>query len=64
MATIERNPGTPLDLGWVYDARVNRSAAERRTDDQFRQGIVKIRRQFERYRFPSAGSFFGHGRLL
>jgi deoxyribose-phosphate aldolase len=26
-----RNPGTPLDLDWVYDARVNRSAVERRT---------------------------------
>jgi deoxyribose-phosphate aldolase len=31
MSTIERNPGTLLDLGWVYDARVNRSAVERRT---------------------------------
>jgi len=26
----ERNPGTPLDLDWVADARVNRSAVERR----------------------------------
>ena len=26
-----RNPGTPLDLDLVYDARVNRSAVERRT---------------------------------
>ncbi len=26
-----RNPGTPLDLDWVYDTRVNRSAVERRT---------------------------------
>jgi deoxyribose-phosphate aldolase len=26
-----RNPGIPLDLDWVYDARVNRSAVERRT---------------------------------
>jgi deoxyribose-phosphate aldolase len=25
-----RNPGTPLDLGWVEGARVNRSAVERR----------------------------------
>ncbi len=25
-----RNPGTPLDLDWVADARVNRSAVERR----------------------------------
>ncbi len=27
----KRNPGIPLDLDWVYDARVNRSAVERRT---------------------------------
>ncbi len=27
----QRNPGIPLDLGWVQDARVNRSAVERRT---------------------------------
>jgi deoxyribose-phosphate aldolase len=26
-----RNPGIPLDLDWVFDARVNRSAVERRT---------------------------------
>lgn len=26
----ERNPGIPLELGWVRDARVNRSAVERR----------------------------------
>jgi deoxyribose-phosphate aldolase len=26
-----RNPEIPLDLDWVYDARVNRSAVERRT---------------------------------
>ena len=26
----ERNPGMPLDLGWVHHARVNRSAVERR----------------------------------
>jgi len=30
-STNHRNPGTPLDLDWVYDARVNRSAVERRT---------------------------------
>lgn len=30
LAEIERNPGMPLDLGWVNRARVNRSAAERR----------------------------------
>jgi deoxyribose-phosphate aldolase len=28
---LERNPGTPLDLDWVADVRVNRSAIERRT---------------------------------
>jgi deoxyribose-phosphate aldolase len=27
---LPRNPGMPLDLGWVRDARVNRSAVERR----------------------------------
>ena len=27
---FERNPGIPLDLGWVRDIRVNRSAVERR----------------------------------
>lgn len=26
----ERNPGMPLDLDWVYGARINRSAVERR----------------------------------
>jgi deoxyribose-phosphate aldolase len=26
-----RNPGVPLDLDWVVDARINRSAVERRT---------------------------------
>ena len=26
----QRNPGLPLDLGWVQEARVNRSAVERR----------------------------------
>lgn len=30
LTEIERNPGMPLDLGWVNRARVNRSAAERR----------------------------------
>ncbi|HEU5098803.1 MAG TPA: hypothetical protein VFU22_07280, partial [Roseiflexaceae bacterium] len=29
-SAIARNPGTPLDLGLVEDARVNRSAVERR----------------------------------
>lgn len=26
----ERNPGTPLDLDWIYSTRINRSAVERR----------------------------------
>ena len=30
MATHKRNTGIPLDMGWVMDAQVNRSAAERR----------------------------------
>ena len=29
-AHTERNPGMPLDLGWVKAAQINRSAAERR----------------------------------
>ena len=29
-ASLERNPGSPLDLGWVREIRVNRSAVERR----------------------------------
>ncbi len=27
---VERNPGMPLDLDWVYGTRINRSAVERR----------------------------------
>lgn len=30
MATFERNPGIPLDLGWVQGSRVNLPATERR----------------------------------
>ncbi len=30
-STNKRNPGMPLDLDWVMNARVNRSAVERRT---------------------------------
>jgi deoxyribose-phosphate aldolase len=30
-AHVARNPGTKLDLGWIADVRVNRSAVERRT---------------------------------
>jgi deoxyribose-phosphate aldolase len=29
-ATFPRNSGMPLDLGWVRDIRINRSAVERR----------------------------------
>jgi deoxyribose-phosphate aldolase len=29
-ATFGRNPGMPLDLGWIRDIRINRSAVERR----------------------------------
>src|SRR5919106_1084355 len=28
---LERNPGVPLDLSWVNEVRINRSAVERRT---------------------------------
>src|SRR4051812_17202714 len=31
MSAYERNPGLPLNLDWVREARVNRSAVERRT---------------------------------
>ncbi|HEX7025584.1 MAG TPA: deoxyribose-phosphate aldolase [Gemmatimonadales bacterium] len=30
-AELPRNPGVPLDLGWIRDIRINRSAVERRT---------------------------------
>src|SRR3954470_690885 len=29
-SSLARNPGSPLDLGWVEDAHANRSAVERR----------------------------------
>lgn len=41
MATVERNPGMPLDLGWVYDSRVNLSAVERRTSTLTKRRSVK-----------------------
>src|SRR5712672_3163665 len=28
--TVPRNPGMPLDFGWVNEVRINRSAVERR----------------------------------
>jgi deoxyribose-phosphate aldolase len=36
-----RNPGSPLDLDWVRDLRVNRSAVERRADTIPRRRTVK-----------------------
>ncbi len=36
-----RNPGIPLDLGWVHDVRVNRSAVERRAATMVARRSVK-----------------------
>lgn len=41
MTTPERNPGMPLDLGWVYASRVNLSAVERRTSTLTKRRSVK-----------------------
>ena len=41
-AGLERNPGTPLDLAWVRDIRVNRSAVERRTTTLVTRRTVKL----------------------
>jgi len=38
---MARNPGMPLDLGWVRDVRVNRSAAERRAATMAARRTVK-----------------------
>ena len=38
---IERNPGIPLDLDWVYGARINRSAVERRAATLVTRRTVK-----------------------
>jgi len=38
---IERNPGTPLDLDWVYGTRINRSAVERRATTLVTRRTVK-----------------------
>ena len=38
---IERNPGTPLDLDWVYSTRINRSAVERRAATLVTRRTVK-----------------------
>jgi deoxyribose-phosphate aldolase len=37
----ERNPGTPLDLGWVSGATINRSAIERRAEALTKRRSVK-----------------------
>jgi deoxyribose-phosphate aldolase len=37
----ERNPGVPLDLGWIGATRVNRSAVERRVDSLVRRRSIK-----------------------
>ena len=38
---LERNPGTPLDLDWVYGTRINRSAVERRAATLITRRTVK-----------------------
>lgn len=38
---VPRNPGTPLDLDWVYGTRVNRSAVERRAATVVMRRTVK-----------------------
>ncbi len=40
-ATHERNPGIPLDEGWVNRSRVNKSAAERRAETLPKRRTVK-----------------------
>src|SRR3954463_7606320 len=37
----ERNPGMPLDLGWVNEVRINRSAVERRAATLITRRTVK-----------------------
>lgn len=41
MEVHERNPGIPLDLGWVHGARINRSAAERRAATHTKRRSIK-----------------------
>src|SRR5260221_1123045 len=38
---IERNPGMPLDFGWVNEVRINRSAVERRAATLITRRTVK-----------------------
>ena len=40
-ARLERNPGLPLDLSWVREIRINRSAVERRTATLVTRRTVK-----------------------
>ena len=40
-AHLDRNPGVPLDLDWVYGARINRSAVERRAATLVTRRTVK-----------------------
>jgi deoxyribose-phosphate aldolase len=40
-APVERNPGIPLDLDWVYSTRINRSAVERRAATLVTRRTVK-----------------------
>jgi deoxyribose-phosphate aldolase len=39
---LERNPGIPLDLAWVRDIRINRSAVERRAATLVTRRTVKL----------------------
>ncbi len=41
MSENNHNPGIPLDLGWVMDARVNRSAAKRRVETLVTRRSIK-----------------------
>src|SRR5689334_6354510 len=40
-AALERNPGTSLDLGWMREVAVNRSAVERRAATMVARRTVK-----------------------
>ncbi len=40
-SSAARNPGIPLDLGWVHDVRVNRSAVERRAQTHTKRRSIK-----------------------
>src|SRR5215470_18722457 len=38
---VSRNPGMPLDMGWVHETRINRSAVERRAATLITRRTVK-----------------------